>query len=308
MVDIKEVAENIYLIDDQLYSIPKWGSVYLINEEKKALIDTGPATSAEVVLEGIKQAGVRPEDMDYLIVTHIHLDHAGGAGVLLKDMPQAKVVVHHKGARHLVAPEKLVSSVRAAQGEAMMVKIGEVVPVDVNRIKPINGNDVIKLSEQQVLQFFDTPGHAPHELCVYESRGKGLFSGDAVGISVAENEVLLPVTPPPSFNLDSYFATLEKLMALEATALYFAHFGASDKVQENLRLARDKLRVWETLVAGAVAEDGFDRAAEKFRTQLYAELEPVRREELLYQYLAEEMVPLNITGYLRYYQEKHQAN
>ncbi|GAI19640.1 unnamed protein product, partial [marine sediment metagenome] len=113
--EVSKVSENIYMIDDQLYSIPKYGSVYLINEDKKALIDSGPTTSANSVLDGIKAVGVRPEDIDYIIVTHIHLDHSGGVGVLLRDMPQAQVFVHYKGARHLVNPAKLISSMIADQ-------------------------------------------------------------------------------------------------------------------------------------------------------------------------------------------------
>jgi glyoxylase-like metal-dependent hydrolase (beta-lactamase superfamily II) len=308
MVDITEVAQNIYLIDNQLYSIPKWGSVYLVNEAKKALIDTGPTTSSNAVLEGIKRVGVSPEDIDYLIVTHIHLDHAGGVGTLLKDMPQARVVVHHKGARHLVNPVRLVDSVREAQGEKVMRLLGEVVPVETERVMPVSGDDVIKLSAQQVLRFIDAPGHASHELCIYESRNHGLFSGDAVAISVAENRILLPVTPPPSFDLEAYFDTLARLMTLKATALYFAHFGVVDKVQENLQLAMNKLRFWDKIVSKAINEDGFDQAAEKFRTQLYLELEPVRKMASLYKYLTEGLVPLNVAGYLKYYQEKHKAN
>jgi glyoxylase-like metal-dependent hydrolase (beta-lactamase superfamily II) len=308
MVDIKEVSENIYLIDNQLYSIPKWGSVYLVNEAKKALIDTGPTTSSNAVLEGIKMVGVGPEDIDYLIVTHIHLDHAGGVGTLLKDMPQARVVVHHKGARHLVNPVRLVDSVREAQGEKVMRLLGEVVPVETERVMPVSGDDVIKLSAQQALRFIDAPGHASHELCIYESRNHGLFSGDAVAISVAENRILLPVTPPPSFDLEAYLDTLKILMTLKATTLYFAHFGVVDKVQENLQLAMDKLQFWDKIVSKAIKEDGFDRAAEKFRTQLYLELEPVRKTASLYKYLTEGLVPLNVAGYLKYYQEKHKTN
>jgi len=296
------------MIDDHLYSIPKWGSVYLVNEEKKALVDTGPTTSAKAVLIGIKNAGVRPEDIDYLIVTHIHLDHAGGAGTLLQEMPKAQVVVHHRGTRHLVNPERLVSSVAAAQGEAIMAKLGEVVPVPVERVKPVGDGDVIELGDNQVLKFIDAPGHAPHELCILESRNNGLFSGDAVGLSMADNKVLLPVTPPPSFDLEAYLGTLDKLIALKVKTIYYAHFGASDKAQEDLRLAKSKLEAWDDLVGKAVAGDGLDDAAEKFRDRLYAELEPARNEVLLYQYLVEGMVPLNIAGYLQYYREKHDVN
>ncbi len=202
MVDVSEVAENIYLIDDQLYSIPKWGSIYLINEEGKALIDAGPATSVHAVLDGIKKLGFKPEDIDYLIVTHIHLDHAGGAGVLLKDMPQAQVVVHHRGVKHLVNPAKLIGSVIELLGEEAMIRDGEVVTIAEDRVKPVHRGDVLRLSQGQVLEFIDAPGHAPHELCIYEKRNKGIFVGDAAGISILKRGFLFPETPPPSFDLD----------------------------------------------------------------------------------------------------------
>ena len=308
MVDIKEVAENIYLIDNQLYSIPEWGSVYLINEEKKALVDTGPTTSANVVLDGIKRVGVSPEEIDYLIITHIHLDHAGGAGVLIQDMPHAQVAVHHKGARHLADPVKLIDGVRVAQGEEIMAKLGEVVPIEMKRLRPVSEGDVIKLSEKQVLRFIEAPGHASHELCIYESRNNGLFSGDAIGILVAENKVLVPVTPPPSFDLELYLATLKKLMTLEASALYFAHFGISNQVDENLKLAMDKLQAWASIVSKTLKEDGFDGAAAKLKAQLYLELEPVRKMASLYKYLTDGIIALNVAGYMQYYQDKYEAN
>jgi len=308
MIDIKEVSQNIYMIDDQLYSIPKWGSVYLINEEKKALVDTGPTTSAGAVLDGIKKIGVSPEEIDYLIVTHIHLDHAGGAGFLLKDMPGAQVVVHQKGAKHLVAPERLVNSFAAAMGKNMMAKVGEMVPIDADRVKSVNDNDVLELGNEQTLKFIHAPGHAPHELCILESRNKGMFSGDAIGVSVADNEVLLPVTPPPSFDLESYLDTLTKLMALPVKTIYFAHFGTSDKVQEDLQVAIDKLKCWKDIIASAVDEKGFDGAADKLRAQICAELEPVRRMDALHKYLTEGLALLNVAGYLKYYQEKCKAN
>jgi glyoxylase-like metal-dependent hydrolase (beta-lactamase superfamily II) len=308
MVDVKEVVEKIYLIDNKLYSIPKWGSVYLINEERKALIDPGPTTSANTVLEGIRKAGVRPEDIDYLIATHIHLDHAGGAGVLVRNMPRARVVVHHKGAKHLANPAKLVSSVMAAMGEEMMRKCGEVVPVEEERIKPVREGDSIEMGDKQVLRFIEAPGHASHELCIHESRNNGLFSGDAIGVSVADNEVLIPVTPPPSFDLEVYLQTLRRLKTLKASAIYYAHFGVSNKVAEDLKLAMDKLKSWADIVVKALDEDGFDSAAKKLRAQLYLELEPVRKAGSLYKYLTSGIVALNVAGYIKYYQNKNEAN
>ena len=177
MVDVSRVAEDIYMIDEVLYSIPKMGSVYLIDEGKKVLIDAGPTTSAHIILDGIKEAGVRPEDIDYLIVTHIHLDHAGGAGFLLKYMPKARVIVHPRGAKHLVNPEKLVRSVIEHQGEEAMARDGEVVPIEEHRVQSAYGGDVIELSDKQALTFIYAPGHVPHEICLYESRNGGLFVG-----------------------------------------------------------------------------------------------------------------------------------
>ena len=304
MVDINEVAENIFMLDDQLYSIPKWGSVYLINEEKKALVESGPATSAEVVIDGIRSIGVIAEDIAYIIVTHIHLDHAGGAGVLLRDMPQAQVVVHHKGVRHLVYPEKLVNSMVKAQGKEALVRCGEVVPIEQERVQSVSDGDTIRLSDKQVLRFIDAPGHAPHELCIYESRNQGLFTGDAVAVSLSEGEVFLPFQPPPDFDLEQNNNTIKKLMEVKAKAIYYSHFGVSNKVEEDLQLALDKLQVWHNIVVEAVKEGTFDSVAEKLIAQARAELEPLREIESLYDYVANIHLPLVAAGHIKYYQEK----
>lgn len=308
MVDITEVAENIYMIDDQLYSIPKFGSVYLLNEEKKALVDSGPTTSAKVVLDGIRKVGFRPEDITFIIVTHIHLDHAGGAGVLLKGMPQARVVVHHKGARHLVNPAKLINSVMEVEGEEAMVRNGEVVPIEEHRVQAIHNGDTIKLSNKQVLKFIDAPGHAPHELCIFESRNGGVFVGDAVGNRVAGNRILIPITPPPSFGLELYINTLKRLMRLNATTIYFAHFGISNKVQENLQLAIDKLQARNDIIIKAIKENRFDSVAERLIAHACAELEPIKKKmKSLYEYWANVYIPISATGHIKYYQEKYKA-
>ncbi|MFC1980779.1 MBL fold metallo-hydrolase [Chloroflexota bacterium] len=304
MGGVNEVAENIYLIDSQLYSIPQYGSVYLINEEKKALVDTGPATSAEAVLDGINKAGVRPEEIDYLIITHIHLDHAGGAGLLTKSMPRAQVLVHHRGSRHLVNPAKLVSSVIEAQGEEAMMKNGEVVPIEAARVKPVYDGDTLRLSERQLLQFIDAPGHAPHELCIYETRNKGLFTGDVIGIYIAESEVLLPVTPPPGFDSKLYVDSLEKLMELNIARLYFAHFGVTSEVQGILKLAVHKIKVWDEIVIQAMTESKFDGVAERMAAQRYAELEPLKTKESLYNHLFDNVNNANVAGFIKYYREK----
>lgn len=306
MVDINEVTENIYLIDDQLFSIPKWGCVYLINEEKKALIESGPTTSVNTVLNGIRKVGISTEDIAFIIVTHIHLDHAGGAGVLLKNMPQAQLLTHFKGARHLVNPTKLISSVVEVMGKEAMIRHGEVLPVELHRVKAVKGGDTIKLSDKQTLKFIDAPGHAPHQLCIYETRTSGLFTGDAVG-AYLENGVLLPFHPPPNFNLELCINTLRVLMKLTPTRIYFSHFGVSDSAQQNLQLAIDKLQVWDDIVNKAIREGMFDRVAERLLTQACAELEPIREMASLHEFLTKVHIPLCVAGHIKYYQDRHKA-
>ena len=308
MVDTKEVAENIYLIDSNLYSIPQWGGVYLIDEEKKALIDSGTSTSAKAVLDGIKMVGVKPEDIDYIVITHIHLDHAGGAGVLVRNMPRAQVIVHPRGAKHLVDPAKLVDSVRAIQGDEFMAKCGEVSPIETKRVKPLGDGDVIELGDGQTLRFIDAPGHAPHQLCTYESRNNGLFVGDSVGLHISDDdELLLQVTPLPSFDLELFINTIERLMRLNVSIIYFAHFGPSRKVQEKLQEAIDKLKAWGDIVAKAIEEGGIDSARERLTAQACAELEPIRKRRIQYRHLTENLLPVNVAGYIKYYREKYEA-
>jgi len=304
MVDVTEVAENIYMIDDQLYSIPKFGSVYLINEERKALIESGPTTSANSVLEGIKKIGVRPEDIVYIVVTHIHLDHAGGAGVLLKDMPQAQVVVHHKGAKHLVNPAKLISSVIADQGEEAMIRYGAMMPIESHRVQAIYNDSTIKLSDEQALKFMDAPGHALHELCIYESRNNGIFAGDAAGIFLPEGEILVPT---PNIDPELCINTLRKLMRLNTTTIYFSHFGISNKVQQNLQLAIAKLQAWNEIVNKALKDNMLDRVSEKLAAQACAELEPVKKMKSLYNHLTNNTIPLSASFHVKYYQQRYKA-
>ena len=304
MADIKEVAENIYQIDNQLYSAPEGGCVYLSNEQKKALIDTGPTTSAPAVLEGIGQLGLAPGDIDYLVATHIHLDHAGGAGFLLQSMPQAQVFVHYKGARHLVNPAKLVNSMVAVEGNEALIRSGEVVPVPAEHVKSVYDGALLKLGEKQTLTFIDSPGHATHHLCIHESRNNGIFTGDAAGMYFSG--IVLPVTPPPSFDLEVSIDTINRLIKLEASRLYFAHFGTTTRVKETLQSTIDKLRLWGNILAEAVRNNKLDGSAEKIMAQLSSEVgAPGIPAPLYQQFLG--VVNMSIPGYVNYFQKQNQS-
>jgi len=304
MVDITEIAENIYLIDDELYSLQGWGCVYLLNEEKKALIDTGPTNSIPLILEGMKKVGITVEDIHYLMATHVHLDHTGGAGALLKIMPQAQLVVHQRGAKHLINPTKLVSSMIAVQGEETLKQLGEVVPAAPGRVRSMGEGDAIDLSCEQILRILDAPGHAPHELCIHESRNNGVFTGDAAGMFLG-NGASFALTPPPSFDAEVCLNTLKRLAQLEPSWIYFAHFGATTRVQEHLQTVMEELRTAGKTVTRAVKANKLDRLAEKLIAQKTAQLAPIKPITALSKFVAEQVIPMNVAGYLKYYQEKY---
>ena len=306
-VDIKEAATNIYQIDDEVCSVSRLGAVYLINEDRKALIDSGPPSSASTVLEAIEKVGLRAAEIDFIIVTHIHLDHAGGAGVLLKSMPRARVVVHHRGAKYLAQLEKLVESAIKAQGSGIISQYGEVIPVAPERIQAVGDGDTIQLSEAQTLEVIDAPGHAPHEICLRERRGGGVFTGDALGVYLGDggNQVLLQIHPPPSFDLEACLKTVERIKQISPTKLYFAHFGATNQAGEVLDRAIDKLRSYLELAESAVAGNNLDKLKKVLMSQITAELEPLRSMPPLYRFIRESLVSSFVEGFLDYCQKKY---
>jgi len=306
MTDIKEVGSLIFFIDDNLYSVPAAGTVYFIAENKKVLIDTGPATSLEAVLNGIRQTGFKPEEIDYIIITHIHLDHSGGVGTMLQHMPRAKVIAHHKAIKHLIDPSRLVNSAIEAQGREFVSGNGEVLPVPEPRLIPVNDGETLDLGNGQVLTFMSCPGHAPHELCIIESRNRGIFVGDAVGHYINGTDMMVPVTPPPSFDLEQYIATLERLKGLDADKIYFAHSGTSPQVQEKLDLAVRKLRDRDNIIAQAAAENNLEQAAERVIKHVSNELVWLREHlRPVYDYWTGVDIPMSAAEHVRYYKKKH---
>jgi glyoxylase-like metal-dependent hydrolase (beta-lactamase superfamily II) len=302
MSEIREVAENIYLIDAEQEFIPNLTAAYFVNEDRKALVDTGPPNSATAILQGIKRLGVDPKEVSHIVVTHIHLDHAGGAGTLIKEMPHAKVLVHPKGARHLIDPSKLMAGVTWVMGQEMLMRYGSMVPIEPERVEAVEDGVVIELSSQQTLKVVHTPGHANHHLCLYEERNKGLFTGDAIGMYFAEAEFLFPETLPHDFDLRLALESIEKVRKLPLEIVYFSHFGTSTKPNKMLQMARDGLNFWSDLVYEA-RNDHLMSICEKVKEAIFSlrgdELEVVQQDRGLY--AVEKLLPVGVAGYLDYF-------
>ena len=212
-----------YLTDVHMMGQERFGAVYLIDEERRCLIETGTSNDVTAILSAIDQFGLRADEIDAVIVSHIHLDHAGGAGFLLEGMPRAKVYVHPRGLKHLADPSKLVGSAQQAL-QFMATEFGTMRPIRTDRLVAANDGDTLDLGGR-VLRFLDSPGHAPHELTVLDEKTRCIYTGDACGLYFPGDEVLLPITPPPSFDLESNLKVFVRLLQLQPRALLYSHYG-----------------------------------------------------------------------------------
>ncbi len=300
MSELREVAENVYLIDTQEGSVPRLTATYFLNEGRKALIDAGSPNSAVTILKGIKRLGVNPEEVSYIVITHVHLDHAGGAGTLSKEMPYAEVLVHPRGAKHLVDPTKLTSSAMQVLSREEMERYGSMIPVSQEKVRVLDDNAIIELNSQQRLRVIYTPGHAHHHLSLWEERNKGLFAGDAIGEYVPGAEFLFVDTPAPSFDLASALESIEKARQLPLQVLYFSHFGVSRKVEEILRVAQNKLKVWGEVIYQAMKNNRGD-LVENLKEFVDGELEPIRSDKDHYHIWAA-WATESIHGYVDYFE------
>jgi glyoxylase-like metal-dependent hydrolase (beta-lactamase superfamily II) len=227
-------------------------SSYLIRSARPCLIETGTATSAEIVRDALGSLGIGPHDLATIVVTHIHLDHAGGVGDVAAMFPDADVVVHERGARHLIDPSRLMSSARRVFGAAAVDGVfGPLLPTDRERVRAIGEAASIDLGDGRQLDGFHAPGHAQHHLGLVDSVTGDLYVGDAAGVYIPETADLRPASPPPDFDLDVAVASLRRFRDRRPTRLLFSHFGPVQNVDETLARAEEELRTWVELVRDA---------------------------------------------------------
>lgn len=296
------------LIDTKMHGMEGITGCFVVRgSERTALVETGPKSSLEHVLKGLEDAGV--DALDWIVVTHIHLDHAGAAGTLAARFPTARVAVHEVGAPHLADPSKLWSSAARIYGERMDELWGGIDPIDPERITALTGGDEIDLGGRK-LTAHDTPGHARHHHTYVDDATGIAFTGDAMGVRLADVGVVRPATPPPEFDLEDAIASIEKIRALGASELWLTHFG-SQKPQSQDEVCDEAvtaLRSWAEWVkdARASTEDLDEIAAQvqkRAEEDLGGRLTPdaIDRMEQTTSYW------MNTWGYVRYLDRKAKA-
>lgn len=238
-----QADRNLFILDAEMLGVPRYGALYILKAPKPALIETGFSHTLEKTLEALDELQILPEDVTYILPTHVHMDHAGGAGFLMEACPNARVICHHIGAPHLVDPSKLVPSVQRAVG-VLFGHYGAMKPVHQERVISVKGGERFELGDGYVLEVIDSPGHAPHHACFYEQKTKGLFTGDAVGIYRPEATGFAMTTPPPAFHYEDSMKTLQYLRHLDLVWLYFTHYGSFAQPYALIDEYEAELRTW----------------------------------------------------------------
>ena len=232
-----QLNDRMYLIDGFDLGVAERTGIYVIDEEELTIVETGPSPSVKYVKQGLEKLGFSLDEVKYIIVTHIHLDHAGGVGLLLKDCPNATVVVHERGARHLAAPERLIAGAKAVYGDKFQQLFDPIIAVPEERLLIKREGETLSISPNCTLLFLDTPGHANHHFSIYDPVSNGIFTGDTVGIRyeqlISEGiHLFLPSTSPNQFNPDTMREAMARMQKMDLDFIYFGHFGMTDKPQE----------------------------------------------------------------------------
>jgi glyoxylase-like metal-dependent hydrolase (beta-lactamase superfamily II) len=269
-ISVMEYAGGVNAIDADFHR-EHMAACYLVEAESEvAFIEVGTNSSTPRLMKVLQNRGWKPEDVSYVIVTHVHLDHAGGAGSLMQLLPNATFLVHPYGARHMIDPAKLEAGSRAVYGDEMFERIyGQLIPVEENRVRIMEDGDEIIFGNRQ-LRFMDTPGHARHHFCVFDSLTKGWFTGDTFGLSYREFDTqngafLLPTTTPIQFDPEPLKASVKKLVAVDPRFMYLTHYGRVDDVQ---RLSQKMIEGVDTFVSFAEQYKEDDSRTQKIETAM----------------------------------------
>jgi glyoxylase-like metal-dependent hydrolase (beta-lactamase superfamily II) len=232
-----KIDKRISLIDGNDLNRKLRTGTYVIKESEVTIVETSASPSIPHFLEGLAELGIQLEEIKYIILTHIHLDHAGGAGLLLQKCPNARVIVHKKGARHLEDPSRLIAGAKAVYGDDFDSLFDPILPIPPERIIIKEDQETLSISDTSILTFYDTPGHANHHLSILDHVSNGMFSGDTVGIYYRELdeddfEFYLPTTSPNQFNPEAMLESANLYEQLGVEQIYFGHFGASKHPEE----------------------------------------------------------------------------
>jgi glyoxylase-like metal-dependent hydrolase (beta-lactamase superfamily II) len=251
-VHVVEVADRTFRIETRPPGSPFTFSVFFISEGGGAIIEPGPAVMVSAIQETANQLGMTR--IEYIIPTHIHVDHGGAIGTLISVFPEAQIVLNERGARHAIDPERLIRSTRMSFGDDYESIFGRIAPVPVSRIKVVHDGDKLAIGERELL-VLETPGHAPHHISLLDSRTGGLFCGEALGLIYGRGDPPLPSVTMPNFDAAVYLNDMRRLRELKSKALFYSHLGISLDPDKAIEAAIENTIGFGQIVIEAMADE-----------------------------------------------------
>lgn len=280
------------------------GTALLRSPESAILIDPGPTSSLETLRARLAEQGLRISDLHAILLTHIHLDHAGASGTLVRENPKLQVYVHENGAVHMSAPEKLLKSAARLYGDTMQTLFGDFLPVPGENLQVLRGNEVLRLGGRR-LQVLYTPGHASHHVTYFDPEERVAFVGDTAGICVNGHAFILPATPPPDISIELWDASLNAIASLNARRLFLTHFSFSHDPAEHLERYRERLHYWSDRAAAIIAS-GLDEQGciQKFSEEVAEDAANYMSREELTEMAYVAALNLSWMGLARYHRKR----
>lgn len=304
--DTTALGDDVFLMDTRMGGFDQVTSAYLIRSSRPCLVETGAARSAGTVVEQLAGLGIGAQDLATIVVTHIHLDHAGGVGDLAEAFPRAQVVVHERGARHLADPSRLMASAHRVFGDAMDRLFGDLRPTDATRLVALGDIGAVDLGDGRALEAFHNPGHASHHVGLVDSATGDLYTGDAAGVYVPETADVRPATPPPDFDLELTLGSLRAMRDRTPTRLLFSHYGPVTDVDATFDASEAELRYWvETVRDARHASGDLDHAIAMVRERSRERYPRIAADEAL-AHKQEEIsgVDANVRGIWRWLEQQ----
>lgn len=308
------VLPGIFAIDTRLAGEDALNAVYLLSGSEPCLVEAGPETDGPRLRHALELLGVGSADLAHIVVTHIHMDHAGGVGELLQRFPRARVWVHERGAPHLADPARLLASTARTYGAEQLARLyGGMRGCDPERIRAVTDDDLIPLGDRH-LRVLYTPGHASHHVALHDSATGALCTGEAIGSYLPWADSYRPAMPPPEADPEVAISSIERMRALRPSALLTSHFGPTPDVDEGFERSVASIRRWSDAVAQhlredpSAADDAIDAAlhrlaAQEFRSDAGRPLAPE-----LARYDALGSIRMNAQGLARYWRKRWQRD
>lgn len=299
---------SILTLDDNWMGRPRSIATALLESDShRAVVDPGPGSTLETLRQQLHARGIAVGDLDAILLTHIHLDHAGATGALIRENPRLAVYVHKLGAPHMIDPLKLLASAARLWPNNLQRLFGETLPVPAENLRILEGGETLTLGERKIAVVY-TPGHASHHVSYFENLEGVAFVGDTAGVQIEGNAYVMPATPPPDIDLGIWDASLAAILERQPRRLFLTHFGFSEKPAEHIAQFRERLHRWAATTEEIVRAAGSESAAlEAFMAAMRADIGKYVPAEEVDHYVFSAGLNLSFLGLARYLRKRATA-